>query len=170
MATFGDTTPGSAGFPNSGDRALASKYTLSEGATLNTAYAYIHSGSAGGNAKVLIYSDGGANPGTLIAASAGAAITGVGWMSCGAISGSLVAGDYYLVFVGDANSYPSYIGDDNGSGPNLLMANGTLSYASPPSSWPGTDADYGPAGVNVYIDYTASGGGLIPRAMLLGAG
>lgn len=160
MATFGDTTVGTNATPLSGDRGWASKFTLSEAATLNTAYWRKGTGTgAGGYAKILIYTDAGSEPGTLVATSSAIAITsGTGLLS-GAISGSLTAADYYLVLVSDGDSFSGYLMSDTSAGPGMKLANGSLSYSSPPSSWPGTDADYGGYSANIYIDYTPGGGG-----------
>ena len=80
-----------------------------------------------------------------------------------AASGDVVDGTYYWLGV-VADSFEAYYAKD-ASGIDSLMANGTFSYASPPSSWPGTDGTYS-GGMNVYVTFTEGGGGLlIPVAM-----
>lgn len=72
-------------------------------------------------------------------------------------SPSLTPADYWLGVVAD--SYEAGVGEDtSGSAPNMQMADGTFDYTSPPSAWPGSDANYG-VGLNVYVDYSLAGGG-----------
>ncbi len=166
MATFGDTSAGTNAAPLGGDRGWAGLFTLSEGATLNTAYWYKGTGTAaGGNSKVLIYTDGGSDPGTLVATSSAVAVTsGVGWLSA-SISGSLAAGDYYIVLATDSGTGGGYVMTDT-TGTAVKLNTGSFNYASPPSSWPGTSATYPGYTLNAYIDYTPAGGSSILRQMM----
>ncbi len=160
MAILGDNTQGGSTNPGSSNRALLSRVTAVEAGTINAAYAYFGSAStAGANGKVLLYTDTGSGPGTLVAASSSLALpAGGGLVGPFTMSGSFGAGDHFLGIVYD--NFQSNISTDNGlSGVSTQMANGTLSFSSPPASWPGTDITYSDVRVNVYLDYTASGGG-----------
>lgn len=159
MAILGDNSQGSAQFPNSEDRALLQKVTATEAGNINSAHAYFGASSTTGtSAKVCLYTDAGGIPGTQVAVSSAVAVPAGSSLVNFTMSGSFTATTYYLGIV--ANDFPAYLSEDDGlSGQDLQMANGTFSYASPPASWPGTDATYTNARINVYLDYTASGGG-----------
>ncbi len=159
MPIFGDNTAGPDEFPGNTDRALLDRFAIPENGTADSISVYIGASStAGANVKGLIYTDSGSAPASLVAASASAAApAGGGWVTM-AFSGSpaLVAGNYWIGLVAD--SFQAYYGEDaTGSAPDVVMANGTLSFSSPPATWPGTDASYG-VGLDVYVTYTAAGG------------
>jgi hypothetical protein len=149
LRTFGFTgTVGSGdGFPGSPNRALASKFTKSHAGTVNKLQVRIRSDTAAGNMKLVAHADdaGGSEPGTVLWESQPFAVTTGGLFELGlplsGITGTDAADDYWLVFVPDEF-------DINVSKSNVLadgqtiMANGTYSYASPPSTWPGTDGTY----------------------------
>ncbi len=67
------------------------------------------------------------------------------------IAGTDAADDYWLVFVPD--NFQADIAKSNTLAQGqTIMANNTYSYASPPSTWPGTDGTYdGP--VCIWCDY-----------------
>lgn len=158
MPTFGDTTSGVDEFPCSGDRALMDQFAISENGTADSISLFFGASStAGSNAKGLIYTDSAGAPGSLVAVSASAAVpAGGGWLTMNLAGESLTTGNYWLG--GVTSDFQPYFGEDaTGAGADVVMANGTLSYASPPSTWPGTDASYG-TGLNVYVTYTAGGG------------
>lgn len=154
MPTFGDTSLGTNTFPMNIDRAIGSIFTLSEAATVTGMY--IGCDSAGTDLKGIVYSVSAGVPATLQLVSSVVASVAAGYAYATA-SGSLSAGDYFLGSV--ANGYNDWRKDVSG-GPDTLMANGTLSYASPPSSWPGTDGTYG-GQANVYLEYTTAGGSFL---------
>lgn len=155
MPTFGDTTNGGDAFPTSAGRALVDRATLTEAATLTASWIYCAAGTtAGTNTKGLIYSDA-TGPANRQAVSAARAMVASTWVS-GALSGSLSAADYWVGEVGDNGT--AYYGEDaTGVAPDANMANGTVTYASPEATWPGSDATYAVT-VNAYVEYTAGGG------------
>lgn len=157
MPTFGDTTPGGDAFPGNSDRALLDRATLTEAATLIASWNYAAAGStAGANWKGLIYTDSASAPSARSAVSAAAAASSAAAWVTGSLSGSLTAADYWIGVVAD--SFQAYYGEDaTGTTPDVVMANGTLSYASPNATWPGTDASYG-VGLNSYVEYSAGAG------------
>lgn len=158
MPTFGDTTSGGDEFPCSGDRALMDRFAISENGTADSISVFFGASSgSGANAKGLIYTDSAGAPGTLVAASvAGAVGAGGGWVTMNLAGESLSTGNYWLGAV--TSDFQPYFGEDaSGSAPDVVMANGTLSYATPPGTWPGTDASY-TTGLNVYVTYSTGGG------------
>lgn len=157
MPILGDNTQGGSTNPGSDNRALLTRFTAAEDGTLNRGYAYFGAASsAGSSAKVLLYSDTGTAPGTLIAASPGASVpAGGGLVDCGAMSGSIVNGTSYWIGVVYSDFQANVSVDDSLTGMATHMANGSLSYASPPASWPGSDITYTNIRVNAYVDYTA---------------
>jgi hypothetical protein len=169
MAIFGDNSAGTYSSPGTADRALLTLFTMTESGSINSAGAYFTSGSgAGSSAKVLIYTVSASQPSTLVASSSGSSIPSGGGLVTFTMSGSLSAQDYFLGVV--YSDYQADIQTDGGlSGVNSRMANGTLSYASPPSTWPGSDVSYTDSRVNAYVDYSAASS-FTPRSMLLGVG
>lgn len=157
MPTFGDTTAGTDTFPGNSDRALLDRATLTESATLSLSWHYVGADStSGANWKGLIFSDS-SGPSARQAVSAVIAASPASTWVSGSISGSLSAANYWIGSVAD--NYQASLGEDaTGSAPDVVMANGSFSYASPPATWPGTDASYG-VGLNTYVEYTAGGGG-----------
>lgn len=168
-ATLGDNTQGGSTSPGNGDRALLTLVTSTTGGSLNRGYAYFGAGSsAGSSAKVLVYSDSSGTPGSLVAASAGASVpAGGGLVDCGAMSGTLSASTAYWIGVVYSDFQADVSVDDGLSGMSTHMANGTLSYASPPSTWPGSDITYTTIRVNAYVDYTEGGGGSSKSAQII---
>ena len=161
MPNFGDDTQGSSSSPGSTDRCLVTLFTTTEDGTITNGYAYFTAGSSSGaSAKVVVYSDSSGTPGTLVSASAGAAVpAGGGLVDLGSMSGSLTSSTNYFVGVVYSDFQADLQVDGSLSGMNTDMANGTLSYSSPPASWPGTDISYDNNRVNAYVSYTAGGGG-----------
>lgn len=156
MPTFGDTTSGTDSFPGSEDRALLDRFNLSEAGTADSlTFFFEASTNPGTSFKGLIYTDSASAPSALVAASSsGSAVDG--WVTVNFASEALTAADYWIGIV--CNGSDASLGaDTTGSAPDTVMANGTLSYATPPGTWPGTDASYG-IGLNVYVTYTAGGG------------
>lgn len=161
MPNFGDDTQGSNSFPCNDDRGLVTLFTTTEDGTITDAYAYFDATSTSGmSAKLIIYTDSSGVPGSLVTSSAGAAVpSGGGLVNLGAISGSLTGSTNYFVGI-TTNGFQARISEDDAlTGMNSDMANGTLTYTSPPSSWPGTDSDYSNIRFNAYVVYTTGGGG-----------
>lgn len=149
---FSNTVGPSDGFPGAANRGLASVYAnKTNSGTVTTINARLRSDTiAGANGKICAFSDGGGAPGTLLWVSQPATIPAGGGvvqfdLPTSGLNNTDPAAAYYLVFVPSdfqANLAKSNVLADG----ILLMANGTFSYASPPSTWPGTDATYdGPA-------------------------
>lgn len=166
MPTAGDTSAGTGSFPASGDRALVDRIVMPEDGTLLYGYIYFDATSTGANCKFLIYSDDGADePDALENNSSGVAVpNGGGWVQF-PLSGTLVAGDWWIGGVSD--NFQHRFGEDDPATdpPDVKMANGTLSYATPPATWPGSDASYSGVRLNAYVEYTA--GGAVKRTMML---
>lgn len=159
MPTFGDTTAGGDEFPISDGRCLVDRFNLPEAGTINSGWARSGASSTSGASwKFVILADAAGAPGSVLHVSSATAINAAStWYQFTGMSGSLAAGDYWLGVVG--NSFQGYLGEDaSGTSPDVCMANGTFDYASPPGSWPGTDANYS-VGLNVYVDYSVAGGG-----------
>lgn len=158
MPIFGDNSAGTQTHNASGNRAYLDRFTLSEAGTADSISIYFASGSAGIGVKGLIYSDSGGSPGSLVAVSAaGSTAGGAGWMTLAFAGESLAEGNYWIG--GVTNNFGCAFGSDTtGDAPNVAMANGTLTYATPQSTWPGTSVSYSTR-LNVYVTYTASASG-----------
>lgn len=160
MAIFGDNTAGTSSSPGTTDRAIVTAFTLTEDATINSAGAYFDAAStSGASAKVIVYNKSGGVPTSLVVASGATAVPAGGGLVTFTMSGSLTAGDYYVGVVYSDFQANTQV-DDSLSGMDSCMANGTLSYASPPGTWPGSDINYDNIRANAYIDYTAAGGAI----------
>lgn len=156
---FSATPPSDGGFPGSANRALASKFTKTHDGRITQINFRLRSDTeVGANGKITCHADdaGGSVPGTLlwvsgsVAIPAGATIQNPALPSSG-IAGTDAADDYWLVFVPD--NFQADIAKSNTLAQGqTIMANNTYSYASPPSTWPGTDGTYdGP--VCIWCDY-----------------
>lgn len=158
MATFGEITTGDASFPCDGDRALAVKVTCPGAGTLTKLRARLGSDTtAGGNCKLMLFSDAGTDPGNRLATTAPIVMPAGGGLIESTCSYSLTAGDYWLVIVGDSNAWNGNIVSDAVGGTSV-MANGNFSYDTPPSAWPTTSANY-TLKLKIEAEYTPSGGG-----------
>lgn len=158
MPIFGDNTPGSDTFPMSDGRAVASVFTLTESANVTSIWAYFEaSTTAGANMRGFVASDGGGSPGTILIVGPSTPIpAGGGWVQC-VITGTLTAGNYYIGLVtNDGGGHSTAQADTGGA---MAMANGSFSFASPPSTWPGTDGNYG-IQLNAYVEYDVPSVGL----------
>lgn len=156
---FNTVPPSDGGFPGQANRALASKFTKSHAGRITQINFRLRSDTeVGANGKIVCHADdaGGTVPGTrlwisgAVAIPAGATIQTPALPTSG-IEGTDAAGTYWLVFVPD--NFQADIAKSNTLAEGQTrMANGTYSYASPPSSWPGTDGTYdGP--ICVWCDY-----------------
>lgn len=163
MAIVGDNTQGTSSSPGNSDRAIVTRFTAGASGSNGTAHAYFDSSSGAANVKWLLYSNSAGAPGSLLFASAGAACpAGGGLVNFGSITGVTWTNgtDYFIGIVYE--DYPPAVSMDGSlSGIDTEMANGTLSYATPPSTWPGTDITYDNIRVNAYADFTESGGGIV---------
>lgn len=175
MPTFGDTTAGGDEFPMADGRCLMDRFAMPDSGTVNFAQAYSGASSTSGASwKFVIMSDALSLPDLVLYVSNATAINAASTWNNFTFGGSpsLTPADYWLGAV--ANSFQAYLGEDaSGSAPNVQMANGTFDYASPPASWPGSDANY-TVGLDVYVDYTVAGGAAgfpfqrtFPRVLLL---
>ena len=151
LRTFGfsGTPPTDGGFPGAPNRALASKFVKSHAGTVSKIQFRTRNDTTAGDVKIVCCADdaGGSVPGSRlwvsqpITVSAGVAAAYEPGLPLSGLSNSDAAASYWLIFVTD-----DY--DTNAAKSNTLadgqtrMANGTYSYASPPSTWPGTDGTY----------------------------
>lgn len=177
MPFLGDTTQGSESSPGNSGRALVTKFTASENGTITGGQAYFASSStAGSSAKLLIYQEDtvtAGRPGSLIAASSGTAVpAGGGLITWTGMSGSIVNGTSYYVGIVYSDFQANVSVDGGLSGLDTEMANGTLSYTTPPATWPNPSSPtYTDLRVNAAIEYTTGGGGTtLKRMLLLGVG
>lgn len=156
---FNTVPPSDGGFPGSADRALASKFAKSHAGRITQINFRLRSDTeVGANGKIVCHADdaGGSVPGTRlwisgsVAIPAGATIQTPALPTSG-IEGTDAAGTYWLVFVPD--NFQADIAKSNTLAQGqTIMANNTYSYASPPSTWPGTNGTYdGP--VCIWCDY-----------------
>lgn len=156
---FNTVPPSDGGFPGQANRALASKFVKSHAGRITQLNVRFRSTTtSGGNGKLVAHADnaGGSVPGTKLWESqsfsvpAGATLQNPGLPTSG-IENTDSAATYWLVFVPD--NWPPEVAKSNTLAEGqTIMANGTYSYASPPSSWPGTDGTYdGP--VCIWCDY-----------------
>lgn len=175
MPTFGDTSAGGDEFPMSDSRCLVDRFAMPDTGTVNFAQARSGpSAVAGANWKFVILADALSLPDLVLYVSNPTAISAASTWFNFTFGGSpsLTPADYWLGAVAD--SFQAYLGEDaSGSAPNVQMANGTFDYATPPGTWPGSDANYG-VGLNVYVDYTVAGGAAafpfqraFPRSVLM---
>lgn len=157
MAILGRNTTGDGDFPGSVDRCLLTKFTSIEAGTITLAGLRGALNFAPDSFKIVVFDDdgGGGEPGTLLYVGPVLSYAAPGFQT-GAMSGSIVAKDYWIGAVALGGGYNW--GENTGGG-ETRMANGTFSYASPPSTWPGTDGSYS-IELDVYLEYTPSGGGI----------
>lgn len=152
MATFGDTTAGSSTSPCSGDRAWASKFTLSEnGDVTEVVMRFDSTSTSGTNVKGLIYSDSGGVPLTKLAQSSAVSVPAGGGLVSMALTVSLAAGTYWLGFVAD--NFTAVCQCDASPANQSRMESTT--YASPATTW--VEAGTGLVQLNIYATYTVPG-------------
>lgn len=153
---FGDTTQGADDFPCNSDRCLMSRFQCPANASSIASMTgfFAASSTSGCNVKYLIYSDGagGTAPGSRLGVSnvqaipaGGGAVTATGM----SIDTTLVSGTYYWLGEVTDSFQGQFNHESTGGAADMVMANGTFSYTSPPSTWPGTDASY-TGNANVY--------------------
>ena len=162
MAILGDNSDGADTFPGNPDRALVTRFTATASGTSGTGYAYFASDStAGSSAKLVIYSNVAGAPSALIGSSAGAVVpAGGGLINLGAITATIDDTVEYFVGVVWSDSQ-GIVSADAVTTEDTEMANGTLSYTTPPATWPGTDGTYG-IRINAWMDYVAGAASPFP--------
>lgn len=157
MATFGQTSAGTASSPSSADRYWASKYTLTEDGDVTQVTAFFDfdagNSSTAGTGKAVIYADSSGSPGALMGVSSAVSIPAGDQVVDFPLTVSLPAGDYWLGIVTDS------------FGPRLNEATGgsyvrkeSLTYASPADPM-GTASASGTANFAVYATYTPAATG-----------
>lgn len=145
-----DTVPHSdGGFPGQANRALGSKFVKSHDGRITQLNVRFRSTTiAGADGKLVAHADdaGGTVPGTKLWESqpftipAGASLQNPGLPTSG-IENTDGAASYWLIFV--PSDFHAEVAKSNTlSEGQTVMANGTYSYASPPTAWPGTDFTY----------------------------
>ncbi len=155
IENFGDETPGADSFPCASDRAFASKYTALHAGTVTSMFIRTHAdGTPGDNLKCAIHADASGTIGTLLGVTAASATNNGNdeWFEVACSIAIPAPGDYWLVAV--ANNFNPKVAKEAAGPTQMIMANGTYSYASPPSSWPGTDATYdGQLSIYAVLEY-----------------
>jgi len=154
VATFGQTSAGTASSPTSADRYWASKYTLTEDGDVTQVTAFFDfdagNSSTAGTGKAVIYADSSGSPGALMGVSSAVSIPAGDQVVDFPLTVSLTAGDYWLGIVTES------------FGPRLNEATGgsyvrkeSLTYASPADPM-GTASASGTANFAVYATYTTA--------------
>lgn len=154
-AVFSDTN--TTGSP---DRGWGTVFTKTHAGRVTAIYARLSINDGATNYKICAYSVSGGAPAALLWATpgkaTGSAVSGVVQfdLPVSGIDGTDAAADYCLVFTQEGYGTNVAIEHDGGAtGKTTLLANGTLSYASPPSTWPGTDASYDDQAIGVWCEY-----------------
>lgn len=127
---------------SSNDRAVASPFVKAQDGEIISMWAFCTAATAPGtDAKFIIMADDAGAPGDVLCVSTGSSMVS-GWIEFpvpAEASAAFAAGTYWLGVVADNFTgvwgRRDFIGD-------AVLANGTFPYASPPASWPGTDASY----------------------------
>lgn len=163
MSILGDNSQGAATSPGNSDRALVTRFTAPDSGSNGTMYAYFGSGTiAGASAKGIVYTNSAGAPGTLVANTSGVSIPAAGGLvNLGTVTATWTASTDYFVGIVYSDYQAEIQADGSLSGIDTEMANGTLSYTTPPGTWPGTDITYDNIRVNVWVDYAAGGGSAI---------
>lgn len=158
MATFGNTTPGSALGTDARNYNNVAKCALSEAGNLSKISIYLNNTSTGHaacNIRAVVYDDDGAdgNPGTLIAYSSGQSLAdnlSAQWVDL-LVTASLAAGNWWLGIQGDGTAAGiGFYGATSGGS----YANGGDTYSDGPASSFGTPEATGPYNAAIYGTYT----------------
>ena len=145
LGRFGDETLYVDTFPSSNGRASIKQASLAEAGTVTSIVVGFTAGTtAGTNMRGLIYADLLGAPGALVAVGASTPVpAGGGFVSSPTVNTLLPAGLYWLGAVCDnSTALHAHNTAGTGTGPNSVMANGTVAFAAPPGAWPGSDANY----------------------------
>lgn len=159
MAIFGNNVYGGTTYPGGSGRCLTSFFQLTQPGSITSLSGYIAGTAVGEHVKFVILSNSSGNlPQTLLAVTPSIVTTGSNGYLTGTLSSAVVLspGTYWLGIVSDTQSGNTDYGTTQGTSATTVMANGTFTFASPPSTWPGTDATYASADVDVYATYTAA--------------
>lgn len=141
IESFGYTGNITGGFPANSDRALCTRFTLTENANLTGMDFLIHSSATNaGNIKGFIAAVSAGEPTTILHVTAAQPTLVGGNLAVFTLTGFLTAGDYYVGAV--SNTFDNNFGQTDPASWETRMANGTFSYATPPGTWPGTDVSY----------------------------
>lgn len=161
MATLGNTVDGSDTSPGSGDRLFLYRVTAVEDGTITDAYCrFDATGTAGGNAKVVLYNSAAGHAGTLVAASSALSVpAGGGLVGPFTMAGSFVAGDYFIGCVLDSSNPVNRVGIDGTNSSDTEIYDVGGAYASPPDLTAATPiAEYAWAFGCAYLNYSTGGG------------
>lgn len=150
QGTFGRTAAGSSTFPASADRAILSPFTVPQDCDLTRVYLRFNStGTAGTNAKALVYANSGSVPGARLGVSSAAAVpAGGGILEFNLSVLGLIAGQ--TIWMGGVTDSHFAVWRTT-SGGGLSRMEGTT-YASPNATW--TQSGTGVDSVNVWASYT----------------
>lgn len=140
------------GFPGNSDRALCTLFNLPENASnLISIVVTMHSSSTSpSNIKAFIASHSGGLPVSILHITGSQLSPAGGGEFTFGLSGSLSSGNYYLGAV--TEDFDNNIAQTDPASYDTQMANGTFSFTSPPSTWPGTDANY-EIGLDIVVYY-----------------
>lgn len=154
---FGNEGVANDSFPNSEDRAYIGLYTMPENGTILRIGGYftdLSGGLAGDTVKFIIHENVAGEPGARLAIAAPVTIATIPEWWVADLVAPLVrsAGAIWIGYVASGLALDNRLGQIDGGG-QARLANGSYSYASPPSSWPGSDAEYenNPC---IYAEYT----------------
>lgn len=158
MAIFGDNVIAGTYGTNIYNYISGSRFTLSEDGDVTKLTAYMHNNTgASCNIKGLIYTEGTNQPTTLVASTPATAIgaaQGPGWVDMTFSSPvHLVAGSYWLMYVGDSTSTNINNDRDLTTGYGGYSNQTAGNYDSPPNS--PTMNTVGSRSYSVYATYTA---------------
>lgn len=160
---FGNNSVGSDTFPCSDGRSLVDRFNCPEARhIISVAVHFAASSTAGTTIKALVLADNAGSPGAVLGVGTATAVpAGGGWVTCD-LSLDVAAGNYWLGFVG--NSFTANVTHNTATGvaPNMAMANGSFNYATPPGTWPGSDATYASMLSAYANDEPQSGGDVAP--------
>jgi len=106
-----------------------------------------------GQAKGVILASSAGEPTTVLYVTAAQTAPAGGAVLTFTLTGSLAAGDYYLG--GIVDTFSNNVGQGDAGAFETRMANGTFNFATPPGTWPGTDASY-VVPIAVKVNYTPS--------------
>lgn len=135
-------------------------FTIPKTGTLTAAKVYVATVGASAKGKILVYSSVLTLPNTLRAASAGFALSGTaGFKGPASMSLSVTTGDLVcLGVVCGGTGYPAF-GVSYPTGFHLIRKDaGTMSYASPPSTFPTADGNDVNQCLTIYATITYGGG------------
>ena len=146
--------------PGQNGRCWAVAATAPVTGTLTSMSVYVTTGASGAKGKLILWADNGSNlPGSRLAVSAGIALSGAaGYKTATGMSQSVVSGTkYWLSCLGGGSGYPSLGNDYPNSGFQLIRKD-SMSYASPPTTFPTPDGNDNNESLTIYGTITYSSG------------